>query len=515
MSSKKMGNIFCPPEQECQKNEEEEPQLFAFSGLAIVDVDSMQELQMEDSLTTNDTTVKTDVEMEEELGNLASCIIVDSNGYYHDRKAHLCASSDVEGSLPDLPKPDPSIFLPERCMKLLEVCTLHKKPTSNDNETQFVVLPELSVQLIENACTDLRKCCAPGATASQRFANLANSLALLNPLFQSIVCTESKCSEQYTQMRDSFFAAFPEEQYRKKQVGEGKNIEFVRGKKDRVPFFLSPVFGGKVDVCNCWIVGTCKSLRKSSTIRPIYKDLVQYGEYRSWLNLHQKHCPIEIWHGNRISAEQALIRGAKIDEELINGIVVAHEATADEIRAVGTLQSQLNDIIHKSNFFRPRGNFCYRLSVYGSSFTKLTVQGSDVDLSLDFVDMRNGKHNMGRSHLDPRLVDTNATGEKLELQKAKAKKKSVYALKWLLTKHGYSSVEAIPMARIPLVSARSRTFSFDICFDNSIAVLNSTLLREYAKLDYRVKALILLVKVWARANKIGSAKDCHLSSYTW
>jgi senataxin/terminal uridylyltransferase len=58
-------------------------------------------------------------------------------------------------------------------------------------------------------------------------------------------------------------------------------------------------------------------------------------------------------------------------------------------------------------------------------------------------------------------------------------------------------------------------FSFDICFLNDIAVANSGLLREYSLVDPRVRTLMMSVKQWAKEFGINSAKDNHISSYTW
>ena len=50
---------------------------------------------------------------------------------------------------------------------------------------------------------------------------------------------------------------------------------------------------------------------------------------------------------------------------------------------------------------------------------------------------------------------------------------------------------------------------------NDIAVANSGLLREYSVVDPRVRTLMMTVKQWAKEYRINSAKDNHISSYTW
>lgn len=58
-------------------------------------------------------------------------------------------------------------------------------------------------------------------------------------------------------------------------------------------------------------------------------------------------------------------------------------------------------------------------------------------------------------------------------------------------------------------------FSFDICFSNEIAVVNSALLSEYTLIDECVKMFLLTIKAWAKLNKISSAADARISSYAW
>jgi hypothetical protein len=57
--------------------------------------------------------------------------------------------------------------------------------------------------------------------------------------------------------------------------------------------------------------------------------------------------------------------------------------------------------------------------------------------------------------------------------------------------------------------------SFDICFLNDIAVANSNLLRDYSLVDPRVRSLMITVKQWAKEQKINSAKEKCISSYSW
>lgn len=55
----------------------------------------------------------------------------------------------------------------------------------------------------------------------------------------------------------------------------------------------------------------------------------------------------------------------------------------------------------------------------------------------------------------------------------------------------------------------------DISVNNSLGILNSRLLRTYARCDPRFPVLTMLVKQWAQANSLHGAQHGRLSSYAW
>ena len=59
------------------------------------------------------------------------------------------------------------------------------------------------------------------------------------------------------------------------------------------------------------------------------------------------------------------------------------------------------------------------------------------------------------------------------------------------------------------------SIDFDICLCNDIAVVNSSLIREYCAMDPRIPVLCKCVKQWAKACGIASAANNTWSSYTW
>jgi hypothetical protein len=176
---------------------------------------------------------------------------------------------------------------------------------------------------------------------------------------------------------------------------------------------------------------------------------------------------------------------------------------------------RLNDTLAK--ILRKGSNgFKGLLDVYGSCLSGLSLGwSSDVDISL-------------HDHEFARIKDDHEKG-RMTLDKFTRKKKYfVYALQSQIELRGenmFSNMEAVAFARVPVVKGRyldaknpfsfDGSLDFDICFLNDIAVVNSYLLREYSKVDPRVRSLMLSVKSWAKAKNVGSAADQTLSSYTW
>lgn len=68
---------------------------------------------------------------------------------------------------------------------------------------------------------------------------------------------------------------------------------------------------------------------------------------------------------------------------------------------------------------------------------------------------------------------------------------------------------------LPRHTLATRLLSFDICFSNEIAVVNSALLSEYTLVDERVKSFLLSIKAWAKLYGLSSAADNRISSYAW
>ncbi|CAG2054082.1 unnamed protein product, partial [Timema podura] len=71
-------------------------------------------------------------------------------------------------------------------------------------------------------------------------------------------------------------------------------------------------------------------------------------------------------------------------------------------------------------------------------------------------------------------------------------------------------------AKVPILKFRDhrRGLDVDLNCNNSVGIRNTHLLHCYAQLDWRVRPLVLVVKLWAHRHNINDAKNMTISSYS-
>lgn len=71
-------------------------------------------------------------------------------------------------------------------------------------------------------------------------------------------------------------------------------------------------------------------------------------------------------------------------------------------------------------------------------------------------------------------------------------------------------------AKVPILKFRDscRNLEVDLNCNNAVGIRNTHLLHCYANIDWRVRPLVLIVKMWASANNINDAKNMTISSYS-
>ncbi|KAK8718373.1 hypothetical protein V6N13_045609 [Hibiscus sabdariffa] len=128
-----------------------------------------------------------------------------------------------------------------------------------------------------------------------------------------------------------------------------------------------------------------------------------------------------------------------------------------------------------------------QLFLYGSCANSFGVSKSDIDVCLAFNEDINDK-----SEILLKLAD-------------------------ILQSDNLQNVQALTHARVPIVKLMDPAtgISCDICINNVLAVVNTKLLRDYAKIDVRLRQLAFIVKHWAKSRGVNETYRGTLSSYAY
>ena len=127
-----------------------------------------------------------------------------------------------------------------------------------------------------------------------------------------------------------------------------------------------------------------------------------------------------------------------------------------------------------------------RLYLYGSCANSFGISKSDIDICLAF-----NETDVNKSEILLKLVD-------------------------ILQSNNLQNVQARTRARVPIVKLMDPAagISCDICRNNVLAVVNTKLLRDYAKTDARLQQLAFIVKQWAKARGVNETYQQTGSPYT-
>ncbi|XVF79934.1 hypothetical protein PTKIN_Ptkin15bG0030100 [Pterospermum kingtungense] len=128
-----------------------------------------------------------------------------------------------------------------------------------------------------------------------------------------------------------------------------------------------------------------------------------------------------------------------------------------------------------------------RLYHYGSCANSFGVSKSDIDICLAFKET-----DINKSEILLKLAD-------------------------ILQSDNLQNVQALTRARVPIVKLMDPAtgISCDICINNVLAVVNTKLLRDYAKIDARLRQLAFIVKHWAKSRVVNETYQGTLSSYAY
>eukprot|EP00933_Yihiella_yeosuensis_P004791 TRINITY_DN109194_c0_g1_i1.p1 TRINITY_DN109194_c0_g1~~TRINITY_DN109194_c0_g1_i1.p1 ORF type:complete len:603 (+),score=112.62 TRINITY_DN109194_c0_g1_i1:34-1809(+) len=124
----------------------------------------------------------------------------------------------------------------------------------------------------------------------------------------------------------------------------------------------------------------------------------------------------------------------------------------------------------------------------------------------------------GRSDLDMVLLFRNQRADTMEAKEVRDRivSPTINALgRWFESQPGFTVKNIIRRARVPIVMFDTEDLSCDVSVQQPFGVLNSWHLRDLCASGWpgRLKALVRLVKMWAKSKSIHTAKDGALSSY--
>ncbi|KAE8725980.1 Nucleotidyltransferase family protein isoform 2 [Hibiscus syriacus] len=128
-----------------------------------------------------------------------------------------------------------------------------------------------------------------------------------------------------------------------------------------------------------------------------------------------------------------------------------------------------------------------QLFLYGSCANSFGVSKSDIDVCLAFNENINNKSEI------------------------------LLKLAAILQSDNLQNVQALTRARVPIVKLMDPAtgISCDICINNVLAVVNTKLLCDYAKIDARLRQLAFVVKHWAKYRVVNATYQGTLSSYAY
>uniref|UniRef100_A0A1B6CDZ4 Uncharacterized protein n=1 Tax=Clastoptera arizonana TaxID=38151 RepID=A0A1B6CDZ4_9HEMI len=186
-----------------------------------------------------------------------------------------------------------------------------------------------------------------------------------------------------------------------------------------------------------------------------------------------KHCPDNLKTGSEWD-ELSLSIWAKF---------VAHQQPADIFKKKMILWKNL---LMRIKTAEPH----YNLYVVGSTMSGFGTTTSDVDMCLLTRSCDNDQRVQALNHL-------------------------THVQKYLIHLDSVDCIHLIE-AKVPILKFRDiyQGIDVDLNFNNSVGIRNTHLLYCYSKLDWRVRPLVLTVKLWAHANDINDAKNMTISSYS-
>ncbi|GLE00534.1 hypothetical protein PINS_up009291 [Pythium insidiosum] len=227
-------------------------------------------------------------------------------------------------------------------------------------------------------------------------------------------------------------------------------------------------------------------------------------------------------HQRRRALEQAPSEGASNDQDMafLRRVLSAGEmemfVLLDKVQKAATAQRNVMEKLVKKG--KP-GN--------AAKLGKLAVFLAHLHALIDVLQERCGKLRADAGDraatMTTLTTDASSTSELDDEQVAaliaeqRQRQKAIFTAAAVLGRKGCDVHSVIAMARVPVIrfTHLRSGLECDLCFDNYLGCVNTQLLRAYATLDERCRALGIAVKYWAKQRGISDASLGYLSSYSF
>lgn len=167
-----------------------------------------------------------------------------------------------------------------------------------------------------------------------------------------------------------------------------------------------------------------------------------------------------------------------------------HQQTRETYRSKIQLWQELYEYVKGFRFFQQRAYPRWGLFLVGSTISGFGLDRSDVDMCLVFK---------SPPQYDPRT-------------------EAMITLSYLKTYLSDSTFQGFSLinAKVPILRFRdvTNTIEVDLNYNNCIGVRNTHMLHCYAQLDWRLRPLAIVVKLWAQFHNINDARNSTISSYS-
>ncbi|XP_037916548.1 homeobox protein 2-like isoform X1 [Hermetia illucens] len=178
----------------------------------------------------------------------------------------------------------------------------------------------------------------------------------------------------------------------------------------------------------------------------------------------------------------------------------------------GTKWDQLSQAIWDKFMMSQQREETYRRKMYLWRYLYVTIKKAHPRYGLYLVGSTISGFGADTSDVDMCLVSRTNTGMDARMESVL----NLNRLKDYLESTGVFEQFNLIEAKVPILRFRDsmHNLEVDLNFNNCVGIRNTHLLHCYAQLDWRLRPLVLVAKLWAQCHNINNAKNMTISSYS-